>query len=93
MYGSNTWPDAAVGEQGGRDATGRRTAEDLVEPGQRRTSPATRVSPPAGLFIHAHAPYQRIARVTALLGPRWRRGDHALRVRLALKVHHVLSAR
>ncbi|MFD0502782.1 PucR family transcriptional regulator [Streptomyces chiangmaiensis] len=46
----------------------------------------------AGLFVHVNTLYQRIDRVTALLGPQWRHGDHALQVHLALKVHSVLSA-
>ncbi|MFJ8201046.1 helix-turn-helix domain-containing protein [Streptomyces sp. NPDC096152] len=46
----------------------------------------------ADLFVHVNTLYQRIDRVTALLGPQWRHGDHALQVHLALKVHSVLSA-
>ncbi|MEU8620477.1 GAF domain-containing protein [Streptomyces sp. NPDC048623] len=46
----------------------------------------------ADLFVHVNTLYQRIDRVTTLLGPQWRHGDHALQVHLALKVHSVLSA-
>ncbi|MET7381695.1 GAF domain-containing protein [Streptomyces sp. NPDC005526] len=46
----------------------------------------------ADLFVHVNTLYQRIDRVTALLGPQWRHGDQALQVHLALKVHSVLSA-
>ncbi|MFI6566071.1 helix-turn-helix domain-containing protein [Streptomyces sp. NPDC050534] len=45
----------------------------------------------AGLFVHVNTLYQRMDRVTALLGPQWRHGDHALQVHLALKVHSVLD--
>ncbi|AVH55281.1 MULTISPECIES: helix-turn-helix domain-containing protein [Streptomyces] len=46
----------------------------------------------ADLFVHVNTLYHRIDRVTALLGPQWRHGDHALQVHLALKLHSVLSA-
>lgn len=45
------------------------------------------------LYIHVNTLYQRIDRVTALLGPPWRHGDHALQVHLALKIHKVLTSR
>jgi DNA-binding PucR family transcriptional regulator len=46
----------------------------------------------AELFIHVNTLYQRIDRITSLLGPQWRHGDQALQVHLALKVHTALSA-
>ena len=46
----------------------------------------------ANLYVHINTLYQRIDRITALLGPDWRHGDHALQVHLALKVHSVLSS-
>ncbi|MET8809419.1 helix-turn-helix domain-containing protein [Streptomyces sp. NPDC004546] len=46
----------------------------------------------AHLYVHINTLYQRIDRITALLGDQWRHGDHALQVHLALKVHSVLSA-
>ncbi|MFD5189570.1 helix-turn-helix domain-containing protein [Streptomyces sp. NPDC058357] len=36
------------------------------------------------LYVHVNTLYQRIDRISALLGPRWRHGDHALQVHLAL---------
>jgi DNA-binding PucR family transcriptional regulator len=46
----------------------------------------------AELYIHVNTLYQRIDRITSLLGPQWRHGDQVLQVHLALKVHLVLSA-
>ncbi|MFC7220204.1 helix-turn-helix domain-containing protein [Streptomyces polyrhachis] len=45
------------------------------------------------LYIHINTLYQRIDRITALLGPQWKHSDQALQVHLALKVHAVLGAR
>ncbi|MGW1762188.1 helix-turn-helix domain-containing protein [Streptomyces mirabilis] len=39
------------------------------------------------LYIHVNTLYQRIDRISALLGPQWRHGDRALQVHLALKTH------
>lgn len=44
----------------------------------------------AELYVHVNTLYQRLDRVTALLGDGWRRGDQALQVHLALKVHAAL---
>lgn len=44
----------------------------------------------ADLFLHVNTLYQRLERVTALLGEGWRHGDQALQVHLALKVHVAL---
>jgi DNA-binding PucR family transcriptional regulator len=44
----------------------------------------------AELFVHVNTLYQRLDRVTSLLGEGWRRGDQALQVHLALKVHSAL---
>ncbi|MFE0511475.1 helix-turn-helix domain-containing protein [Streptomyces sp. NPDC058964] len=46
----------------------------------------------AHLYVHVNTLYQRIDRITTLLGDQWRHGDHALQVHLALKIHSVLSA-
>ncbi|MGI5193590.1 GAF domain-containing protein [Streptomyces sp. CA-288835] len=45
----------------------------------------------ANLYVHVNTLYQRIDRITLLLGPGWRHSDQALQVHLALKVHAVLS--
>ncbi|MEV0492055.1 helix-turn-helix domain-containing protein [Streptomyces atratus] len=47
----------------------------------------------AELYIHVNTLYQRIDRITSLLGPHWRGGDQVLQVHLALKIHTVLSAK
>ncbi|MEU1594312.1 helix-turn-helix domain-containing protein [Streptomyces sp. NPDC005708] len=39
------------------------------------------------LYIHVNTLYQRIDRISALLGPQWRHGDRALQVHPALKTH------
>lgn len=41
----------------------------------------------AALYVHVNTLYQRIDRVTTLLGEGWRSGDRALQVHLALKLH------
>jgi GAF domain-containing protein len=46
----------------------------------------------AELFIHVNTLYQRLDRVTRLLGEGWRHGDDALQVHLALKVHIITTA-
>lgn len=40
------------------------------------------------LFVHVNTLYQRLERITQLLGDGWRSGDGALQVHLALKLHH-----
>lgn len=45
----------------------------------------------AALYVHVNTLYQRLERVTQLLGERWRHGDEALQVHLALKLRQVLS--
>lgn len=40
----------------------------------------------AELFVHVNTLYQRLDRVTVLIGPEWRTGDTALQVHLALTV-------
>lgn len=47
----------------------------------------------AALYVHVNTLYQRLDRITQLLGERWRHGDHALQVHLALKLHRVMSER
>lgn len=44
------------------------------------------------LFVHVNTLYQRLDRVTQLLGQGWRHGDQALQVHLALKVRAALHA-
>ena len=39
------------------------------------------------LFVHVNTLYQRLERITALLGESWRSGDGALQVHLALTLH------
>ncbi|MFC8131188.1 helix-turn-helix domain-containing protein [Streptomyces sp. NPDC057302] len=46
----------------------------------------------AALYIHINTLYQRVERITALLGPQWRHADQILQVHLALKVYAVLGA-
>lgn len=45
----------------------------------------------AGLFVHVNTLYQRLDRVTALLGSGWRSGDSALQVHLALTLSRALG--
>ncbi|MGW5865223.1 helix-turn-helix domain-containing protein [Streptomyces sp. NPDC055239] len=45
----------------------------------------------AALYIHINTLYQRVERITALLGPQWRHADEILQVHLALKVYAVLG--
>ncbi|MFI1394071.1 helix-turn-helix domain-containing protein [Streptomyces sp. NPDC020681] len=41
----------------------------------------------AALYVHVNTLYQRIDRISALLGKQWRHGDQALQVHLALKTY------
>jgi DNA-binding PucR family transcriptional regulator len=41
----------------------------------------------AALYIHVNTLYQRLDRITRLLGEGWRHGDTALQVHLACKLH------
>lgn len=43
------------------------------------------------LYVHVNTLYQRLDRVTALVGKDWRSGDTALQTHLALKVHLALD--
>ncbi|PWU47952.1 hypothetical protein DLJ46_13195 [Micromonospora globispora] len=45
----------------------------------------------AALFIHVNTLYQRIERITALLGEGWRTGEKALQLQLAVKLHRIVS--
>jgi DNA-binding PucR family transcriptional regulator len=46
----------------------------------------------AALHIHANTLYQRLDRVSALIGTRWKDPDYALEVQLALKMHQLTEA-
>ncbi|MGW0903342.1 helix-turn-helix domain-containing protein [Streptomyces sp. NPDC002853] len=46
----------------------------------------------AALYIHINTLYQRVERISALLGSQWRHADNLLQVHLALKVHAVLES-
>jgi DNA-binding PucR family transcriptional regulator len=43
------------------------------------------------LYVHVNTLYQRLDRITSLLGERWRSGDGALQVHLALRLHAALG--
>jgi DNA-binding PucR family transcriptional regulator len=45
----------------------------------------------AELYVHINTMYQRLDRVSSLLGEGWRTGDAALQVHLALRLHSALS--
>ena len=45
----------------------------------------------AELYVHINTMYQRLDRVSSLLGEGWRSGDAALQVHLALRLHSALS--
>ena len=45
----------------------------------------------AAMYLHVNTLYQRLDRVGHLLGQRWRRGDDALQVHLAVKLHSILT--
>jgi sugar diacid utilization regulator len=45
----------------------------------------------AALYVHVNTLYQRLDRVSSLLGEGWRSGDGALQTHLALKAHAALS--
>ncbi|MFF3128246.1 helix-turn-helix domain-containing protein [Streptomyces sp. NPDC057908] len=74
----------------------RRTIGPLVEHDETRGSDLVRTAltyfacdgnlsrTATALYVHVNTLYQRIDRISALLGPQWRHGDHALQVHLAL---------
>jgi DNA-binding PucR family transcriptional regulator len=45
----------------------------------------------AALHIHPNTLYQRLERVTEVLGPRWKEPDRALELQVALRLHRLLS--
>ena len=45
----------------------------------------------AALHIHANTLYQRLDRVTEVLGPRWKEPDRALELQVALRLHRLLA--
>ncbi len=45
------------------------------------------------LHIHANTLYQRLDRVTEVLGPRWKEPDRALELQVALRLHRLLGTR
>ncbi|MER7170621.1 helix-turn-helix domain-containing protein [Streptomyces mesophilus] len=63
----------------GSDLTGTALAYFTCDGSLTRTA--------AYLYVHVNTLYQRIDRISALLGPQWRHGDQALQVHLALKTH------
>ena len=46
----------------------------------------------AELYVHVNTLYQRLDRVSSLLGEGWRTGDGALQAHLALQAHRALGA-
>jgi hypothetical protein len=46
----------------------------------------------AALHIHANTLYQRLERITALIGPRWKEPSHSLEVQLALRLNHLMNS-
>ncbi|MGW4525683.1 helix-turn-helix domain-containing protein [Amycolatopsis sp. NPDC004378] len=60
-----------------------RTAEVFLRHGRRKTPAAEE------LTIHPNTLYQRLDRITALLGEDWQEGDRALDVQLALRIHRL----
>ena len=44
------------------------------------------------LFVHVNTVYQRLDRLDSVLGAGWRRGDHALELRLALRMAQLRGA-
>src|SRR6478736_2578918 len=45
----------------------------------------------AALHIHPNTLYQRLERVTEVLGPRWKEPDRALELQVALRLHRLLA--
>ncbi|MGW5722443.1 helix-turn-helix domain-containing protein [Amycolatopsis sp. NPDC003865] len=76
-------PLLAHDEERGTDLV--RTAEVFLRAGRRKTPAAEE------LTIHPNTLYQRLDRITALLGEDWQEGDRALDVHLALRVHRLAA--
>ena len=45
------------------------------------------------LHIHANTLYQRLDRITEVLGPQWKEPGRALELQVALRLHRLLAAR
>ncbi|MGK3205808.1 helix-turn-helix domain-containing protein [Amycolatopsis sp. MEPSY49] len=76
-------PLLAHDEERGTDLV--RTAEVFLRCGRRKTPAAEE------LTIHPNTLYQRLDRITALLGADWQEGDRALDVHLALRIHRLAA--
>ncbi|WP_439377185.1 helix-turn-helix domain-containing protein [Amycolatopsis lexingtonensis] len=74
-------PLLAHDEERGTDLV--RTAEVFLRDGRRKAAAAD------ALTIHPNTLYQRLDRITALLGEDWQEGDRALDVHLALRLHRL----
>ncbi|SEF36369.1 PucR C-terminal helix-turn-helix domain-containing protein [Amycolatopsis pretoriensis] len=76
-------PLLAHDEERGTDLV--HTAEVFLRAGRRKTPAAEE------LTIHPNTLYQRLDRITALLGEGWQDGDRALDVHLALRLHRLAA--
>jgi uncharacterized protein YigA (DUF484 family) len=74
-------PLLAHDEERGTDLV--HTAEVFLRGGRRKATAAEE------LTIHPNTLYQRLDRITALLGADWQEGDRALDVHLALRIHRL----
>ncbi|WIV58065.1 helix-turn-helix domain-containing protein [Amycolatopsis nalaikhensis] len=81
FVGRTLAPLLAHDEDRGTDLV--RTAEVFLRCGRRKSAAAE------ALTIHPNTLYQRLDRITALLGEDWQDGDRALDVQLALRLHRL----
>ncbi len=93
-----------LGAAGGGDVTRfvRRTVQPVLDHDRERGSELARTLPTwyacggnltrtaAELYVHVNTLYQRLDRVTSLLGEGWRTGDGALQAHLALQASRAL---
>lgn len=81
--------DATIGPLSAHDEAKHtdlvRTAEVFLAVGRQHSVAATQ------LHVHANTLYQRLDRITAVLGDGWRDGDRALEVQMALQVRRLLN--
>jgi len=94
-----------LGAAGGEDVARfvRRTVGPVLDYDQERGSELARTlltwyscggnltRTAAELYVHVNTLYQRLDRVTSLLGEGWRSGDGALQTHLALQAHRALG--
>jgi GAF domain-containing protein/PucR-like helix-turn-helix protein/diguanylate cyclase with GGDEF domain len=89
--GLTTYIEATVGPLLSYDAEHQRDLAATLEAYLQQARHHARTC--AALHIHANTLYQRLDRVTEVLGPQWKEPDRALELQVALRLHRLLADR